>query len=303
MKIHNMELSKKESFLTNAFLKTPIFMTTRSNEFIETEYNMFNYNVQISGKQLNNDKDLDLFLWLVQQNKKTIVVAWKDILTDLGIINKDRRINKDRKNMLIKSVSKLMGTNINIKGKDMELNCSGGGFSLISDYEFDNDNIKIRVSDKLIELYAQEKFKKVIKLDDLENLSQNDRSLYLFICSYRKREVYIRLDKLKVRFAPDKLNKDYTKQLKISLNNLEAAGKIGCSYITKQNVLYINKKSLTQADCKKMCEEHAKENGGTTGKYEDVDTYEADEKIRLKQVAVKNAELIRQKEIEDSIPF
>lgn len=257
IKIHDSNLSKGTSLLTNAFLKTPIFSATRNEGLIEQNYKMFNYELSITGKQLNNNRDLDLFLWIINKNEKNIKTTFKEILTELGVINSKVRINNSKKEQIKKSLHKLNTTSIKIIHDNLD--CEKY-FNLINDVNIIDNNIEISVNEMVCQLYKQEKFNKLIKVKNLENLSQYERSLYLFICSYAKSEVRVSIEKLKDRFASNLLYSNYKDKLKITLNSLAKKGSIGSYFICEEEVLYIYKYKMTKKDMKKLAKEHQKEN-------------------------------------------
>lgn len=242
-KIHDKELSKGTSFLTNAFLKTPIFCATTNDSLIEKDFEMFNYKLNISGKQLNNSKDLDLFLWIINRNEREIKTTFKEILEDIGVISKKVRINKVKKDSLRKSIHKLNTTAIRITHNDLNMEKY---FHLINDVDIIEDEIHIRVNETVCNLYKQEKLRKFIKIKTLDGLNQYERSLYLFICSYGRGQMRVSIDKLKDRFAYNLENKHYKQQLVKTLKSLKKKQKIG-SYVFDKDVLYVFKSKETKS--------------------------------------------------------
>lgn len=248
--IHNKELKKNTSLLSKSSFYLPIFQATKTkNETINEEYDMFGYNLKLSGRRLNNDKDFKTFLYIIQNNKLNLTIDLKDILYDLGICDQFVRPNAQRKQAIKDALDRLMEMKITISNDKYELS-----FRIIDSLLFDKDSdkVSIRISEDIKTLYEKDGFTRVIDLKKLEDLSQYEISLYRFICAYSKKIVYIKLDKLHNVLAPNKNVKEYNRQLKRALESLKEKGKIGTFYTIDKKILYVNKRVLDTKERNKI---------------------------------------------------
>lgn len=241
-----IKLKTNESFVTNLLMKTNIFTATNKvNNYVNREFNLYSYSVKIKGLQLNNDKDLLVFLYLINKNSKKIEITFKEILKNIGIINEKTRINNERKEKVIKALEKLSTTNISIKNKDYFEGCV---FNFVNNFSYDKDKIFVELNDNVFNAYKNE-HKKIIDVNYLLEMNQFERSLYLLFKSYdrtKQKDAFFNLESLHERLCFESEKKYFNRYLKETLLKLKEKKLIIDYYFNKNNVLYvkfINKKS------------------------------------------------------------
>tara|TARA_R110000787_G_scaffold265265_3_gene371242 strand:+ start:229 stop:1236 length:1008 start_codon:yes stop_codon:yes gene_type:complete len=229
-KIHDKNLNNDESYMINVIAKTPLFnVATKTNERITRIYDVYDYKMEIEGKVLNSNKDLDLFLYLVKQNKMEIKLDIKDILRDLKIINEKSRSSKEKKQIVITSLKKLAGTQITIQHKDI---LDVQNFGLIDSFKYNediSDIVTISISKSVKEMYEMDSYKRIINTDELLELTQYEKSLFIFLKSFNFKDkngnitntVLINSSKIKDKIAYEKTNKEFNREFKKALQGLK----------------------------------------------------------------------------------